>query len=401
MNVKKPAERGQALILIAAGILAMVLIVGLGVDVGNAFSDRRRAQNAADTAAMTAALAFVTGDPQWIAAGQSIAAANGYSSGVEIIRPPTSGYYAGNTDYIEVQIVSTVPTTFSRVFNITEITNRVRAVAHAKPPLPKPLYDGNAVVGLAPHECSAVKYQGNANTTLVGSGLFVNSDCETAAFFNNSSAATLTAPYLNSVGGVTYKPGAINAPITTGNNQYSYPPTYAMPHPSCLANSTQYGNVLTPGFWDPSKGSFPPKNVTQLESGVYCIFGDFVMNAGDVLVGQDVVIFMINGDVIWNGGAELHLDAPNTGPFKGLLLYAPISNQATIQINGNANSTFSGTFLAPASDIIVKGTGSATGIDSQIIGYTVDLSGDSATRIVYNESSNWITTEPPTVELAD
>jgi Tfp pilus assembly protein PilV len=53
------SERGQALVLIVIGIIGLVGITALSIDGGNAYFDRRRAQNAADTAAMAAGLAKV------------------------------------------------------------------------------------------------------------------------------------------------------------------------------------------------------------------------------------------------------------------------------------------------------------------------------------------------------
>ena len=50
-NHSHPSERGQAIVLIAAAIVALIAITGLAVDGGLAFADRRQAQNAADSAA--------------------------------------------------------------------------------------------------------------------------------------------------------------------------------------------------------------------------------------------------------------------------------------------------------------------------------------------------------------
>ena len=50
-------EKGQALILIVLAIFGLVGLTGLTIDGGNAYSDRRHAQNAADAAVLAAALA--------------------------------------------------------------------------------------------------------------------------------------------------------------------------------------------------------------------------------------------------------------------------------------------------------------------------------------------------------
>ena len=54
-NIK--SERGQALIIFALAAIGLFGIVGLAIDGSAKFSDRRHAQNAADTAALAAALA--------------------------------------------------------------------------------------------------------------------------------------------------------------------------------------------------------------------------------------------------------------------------------------------------------------------------------------------------------
>ena len=67
--------------------------------------------------------------------------------------------------------------------------------------------------------------------------------------------------------------------------------------------------------------------------------------------------------------------------------------------NGNSESGFTGTILAPAADITINGTG-GSGLHGQIIGYTVDLSGTSSTTIVYDDDENWDAPVPPQIELA-
>ena len=54
-------ERGQALIIVALALVGLFGMAGLVVDGGNAFQDRQRAQNAADSAALASAHARITG----------------------------------------------------------------------------------------------------------------------------------------------------------------------------------------------------------------------------------------------------------------------------------------------------------------------------------------------------
>ncbi len=400
-------ERGQALILIVFAIVALIGMTALAVDGGNAYAERRRAQNAADTTALDAALAKVRNGNLYNE-GLARAASNNYVDGdpgagstqpkvnVEIYSPPTDGPYSGDSEYVQVIITATIRTYFGRVVGINEITNEVEAVARGKPAVITPMAFGNAIVSLSPHDCKALTYQGNANTNLVGGGLFVNSDCDDSAFFNNSNAGSLTAPCLQAVGGITYTPGAVNIPGSCINTGVSPLPGIVYPNPTCSGNTSQNGNTLSPGNYT---GTFPPSGVTNLEPGIYCVDGNFRLNASDTLIGSDVVIVVNTGDVRWNGGATVQLDAPSSGPYSGLLLFMPESNTNEVVINGNSSSSFSGSILAPSSDVTVDGTGGATGLHSQIIGYTVDISGNSLMNIIYNAGENYQAPIPPQVEL--
>jgi Flp pilus assembly protein TadG len=396
----KASEKGQSLILIAFAAVALFAFAALAIDGSAIFSDRRHAQNAADTAALDAALTKTRGG-DWEAEGLQRALSNGYNNNgatndVLLYNPPIDGPYQGNNQYVQVKIRSDVKTTFARVIGFDMATNRVQAVARATPSEYNEMFYGNAVVGLSPTDCKAVTYQGNANTNVSGGGIFVMSNCPSAAFFNHSGAAQLTAPSLCAVGGIDYAPGALNVgSIHSGCNP---PPPIVEPNPQCSGPAIKSGNALSPGSWT---GQFPPAGVDTLESGIYCVDGDFRLNGGESLTGSGVVIRMDDGVVSWNGGATLHLSAPSGGPYQGLLLYMPSSpaNCSTITLNGNSDSTIEGTILAPCAEIKVDGTGDS-GINGQVIGYKVDLSGNSANRIHYENEKNYNALTQPGVELS-
>ena len=407
----KTTEKGQALIMIALAAVGLFAFAALAIDGSMIFSDKRHAQNAADTAVLQAALTKIRGG-DWQTDGWSRAESNGYNNNgttndVIFYNPPIDGPYQSNNEYIQVKIRSDVQMTFARVIGRQTATNHVEAVARVVPSTTSPMFDGNAVVGLAPHDCQAIKYQGNANTNVIGSGIFVNSDCASAAFFNNSSSAKLTAPCLKAVGGIDYKAGALNIPsscIKSGPpdvTAYNYPPdNMIFPNVTCSSGGSSTGSTLHPGTYS---GHFPPNGITDLSAGAYCVSGDFRVNGGDTLRGNGVLIIMVSGDVDFSGGATVQLSGipgPQSAgnPYGGLFLYMPMSNSGTITLNGNSDSGFTGTILAPAADISINGTGGA-GLHGQIIGYTVDLSGTSDTTIVYNDNENWDAPTPPKIEL--
>ena len=123
------SQKGQALILIALAMVGLVGFIALAVDGGRVLSDRRHAQNAADTSVLAAALKKVKGGTSVEVknAGKNRATSNGYTTGtngaiVEVNFCNESGVTcqglpagADSADYIRVRITSIVATTFARV----------------------------------------------------------------------------------------------------------------------------------------------------------------------------------------------------------------------------------------------------------------------------------------------
>lgn len=398
-------ERGQALVMIVLAAVGLFGFAALAIDGSRIFSDRRHAQNAADTSVLDAALAKTRGQ-DWVAQGLDRADSNGYddngTSNDVFIHLCSSAdatctglpVGADPDEYIQVNIRSDVDLFFARVIGRPQATNYVQAVARAVPSEYIESFEGNAVVGLAPDVCKAVTYQGNAETEIIGGGIFVMSSCPDAAFFNHSGAADLTAPSICAVGGVQYNGTAMNVPSIAGG---CIPPRPMVePNPTCTDDAVQTGNVLSPGRWS---GHFPPAGVDTLQPGYYCVDGDFRVNGGDSLTGIGVVIRMDDGVVSWNGGGYVHLEAPTTGDLAGKLLYMPsATNCSPITINGNSGSVIIGSIIAPCSNITIDGTGDS-GIEGQIIGYTVDLGGNSGTTIRYNSALYDNDMAPPQVEF--
>jgi hypothetical protein len=402
-----PSEKGQALIVLALAAIVLFGFAALAIDGSRVFSDRRHAQNAADTSALAAALAKIR-EQSFVSAATARAASNGYDNDgttnvVEIYNPPADGIYAANSEYIQVKITSHVNTTFARVIGRSEVVNHVEAVARAVPGYKDSMFGGSSIVGLDPAGCKAVFFNGNANMTLTGSGIYVNSNCKPNAFYNQSSSpGILTTPCIQTVGDYEYTSGKV---INTqpGCPRSSVPPVPAPPLPTIDCGTDQAtvqadGKTLSRGNW---QGAFPPAGVTYLQSGIYCVRGgSFQVNGGDTLIGHDVVIYMIDGFVKWNGGATIELDAPDRGPYAGLLIYLPPTNSNVVVVNGNGDSRFVGTIMAPASEITIQGGGGASGLQCQFIGFRVNLSGSSETIIDFKPQVNYQPPIPPAVLLA-
>ncbi len=187
-------ESGQALVVIALAAVVLFGFVALAIDGSAKFSDRRHAQNAADTAALAAALDLVNNrTADWKLDALQRAYDNGYTGDlvnnqVWVFKcsdavanrngaPLNCGPYEGNPEYVDVVILSHVNTTFARVIGINQTHNLVSTVTYWNKR--GPAYDGHLIVALKPTPCTGgngnIKFSGSATITLDGGGAFVNS----------------------------------------------------------------------------------------------------------------------------------------------------------------------------------------------------------------------------------
>lgn len=393
MNDRSSHESGQALVILVFAIVAIIGVVALAVDGSNVFAERRRAQNAADTAALAAALAKVAYQ-DWHHAGMDRALSNGFtndglSNTVVVVNPPAEGCggvggpYTGDDRYIQVVINTTTGTYFGGVIGVNEVQSCVEAIALAEPGMHIPLFYGNAVASTACHGDSTINAQGSAAVETIGGGAFSNSDSSQALTINwPDNLVTPADKGVTSVGGSVIKHGTYPSQIEQGARQFSCPlPDYMLPAYTC----------------DYEYGDFPPAGTTNLDPGVYCISGDFTRTDG--LTGIGVTFVMLNKGLKWNGNASMTLAAPDNGVTKGLLIYLPPSNSSEITLNGTANLTLVGTIFAPESSIKISGDFGGVALRTQLVGKTVDFLGDANLIIQFDETVSYEFPNPPTIEL--
>ena len=414
----KNGERGQAIIMIVFAIIGLIGMTSLAIDGGNALIDRRRTETAASAAALTAALIRIEGG-DWRSAALATARANGYDNNgvtniIEMNTPPLSGPYAGNSEYIEVIITSHLDTYFGPVIGVPRVTSVARAVTQTKPAEFGEMFDGYALVSLAPHsrceddQRKSFWIHNEITISLTGGGIFVNSDNPNCAFVQMGSGGIIVQDEspISVVGGADIQKTKLITPypVQTGAVPMAYPPAIQMPKLGCSKKATVdelTGTTMTAGSWGGDE-VFPPVGVTHLESGIYCISGDVVIEGGTTLTGNGVVLVMEDGEFLVDGNATVSLSAPQNknSPAKGLLIYMPIRNKGRISLNGDSQSSFRGTILAPGGDVRLNGMEGRQGFHSQIIGYTIEVDGQGKIPIKYRDEDNYDAFKMPEVLLS-
>ena len=381
MKTKPFAEKGQVLIIFALAAIGLFALVGLAIDGSKKFSDQRRAQNAADTAALAAALAKVdvlttakqmsdtticpSASPSaactaLLTAGFFRAQSNGYNGNlvtnvVEIYSPPKTGPYstvANKDQYVQVIITSYVPTTFMRVLGITQAKNVVQAVALAVPGYN--LHDGAMIISYDPDpNCStggtggySVQVSGSAKVNLHGGGILLNSDevcgfkipnCADLNIYGDAGINSVAKSPLDNIdtGSCTFDP-----PVTEKFNQnpINIPTHVDIIWPGVPVECTQapkpaqkLGTVLgadgkyheewliRPGFYTdfPQTALVTNKAYIYMEQGVYCI--DPPMDQD--LSWSPVDAALLNGSTETNSSKVNYNKYATTYNTKGVTLY--------------------------------------------------------------------------------
>ncbi len=383
------SESGQALIIITFAIIGLIALTGLTVDGGLAYSDRRNAQNAADTAALAGARAQIhMGDVKDVA--QSIATANGYNnngtSNVVKIESKfmayTAGVCPGTYHDITVEITSHLKTTFSTVIGVREVTNKVIAKSRvcdvSGEASTEPLYSGSSIYATNPiDDCKGKKgkdvfINGNSGSIQLWGGGFGSAGTDSTCMdFQNGitslklsevepkTCATLQSAASSSTGATfngfegsegACKPGG--KPIINYGVKFTDPPDLNI---TCDTDATKSGNKLNPGNWPGSTGAtgdFPQSGVKILSPGTYCVTGAF--DKGRTLTGTGVTIVLKNGSFDLTGG-NLTLTAPTSGTYKGLVIYMPPTNTSTVNWRGGAKIDITGTMLMQSATCTIEG----------------------------------------------
>ena len=225
MNPTQKPERGQVLIIFVFAIIGLIAIAGLAIDGGNIYSDRSRARNAADAAALAGAMVKVNEQIGGAAACSDVdtpstcgalvktaaldtASGNGYSNNitnntVEVHIPPIDGPYANCAagmfdchDYVEVVISTNVDTYFAKVVGIRQLHNRTTATAIAKANGSGGFGGGNGLMVLN-GSGTPLEFTGSGDVTVTG------------GIVDNSNFSSTGSGDFNVTGGVQVR-GSIN-----------------------------------------------------------------------------------------------------------------------------------------------------------------------------------------------
>lgn len=411
----KTTEKGQALILVALAAVALFAFAALAIDGSRAYSDKRHAQNAADTAVLAGALAYTRASDTDKAveatiysiissAAQDRATSNDYDNNgisnkvtITAVDVPAGGC-PGNVDGkdITVDIVSYINTTFARLLGREQITNAVTATTRACGFYWSPLFNGDAIVGLNPNTSQCGFDSGTSNSAkwkIKGSGLFSNG----CAYSKNTASVNFVD------GDCATAVGAASNFACSQSNQVTrkikYPEDVLKEMPSNPCDGTP-GDIGLP----------PPASGSTFTNGVYCIADMDAYDSADIVLSNATLyVTDTNFELKFAGGGGFSGTPSSGGEFADYYMVVAYESDPCedfndhdaqiIQFRGNGSGTFSGTILAPSACLDLRGNGEADGIHTQLIGYNVSSNGDAEVYINYQIDENHENPVYPTVSI--
>jgi len=414
-KISHNSEKGQAIVFLVIGLVVFLGFVAMAIDGGMALADRRHEQNAADAASLAgggqAAQDLEVHNKtaaDWSCSDVTFAMNNGEYAAIS--RADANDFTITNTygidhNYVEatcsnsgkyiditVEISATTPSNFLQLIFPTALHNEVEAVTRIYPGGGLAL--GNAIVALNPDSCAGASkigagFRGNSETVVTGGGIFSNG-CLTGGGSATVNVEDGNVSYNDFFGDDIFTPDAQSV-----YPQQIPPESYKIPLPAVAG-----GQCSDPAAHNISATDLMNlnKNPLTLDPGLWCITGtkDLTINSNASAPFQaiGVTIYIVqNIKVTINGGADLNLTAPGDDPdpspaIPGLVIYLPPSNNSNLTINGGSNFTFTGTLLAPASHIKIDGGTNDIALNSQVIGWDVELIGGATIDVTYDGGVN-------------
>lgn len=367
-------RRGAVAVLVAISLTVLLMVLGIALDVGLMFSERRLAQATADAAALAGAADLYQKYKQNVPIGRDssgsaatlaldIAKANGYDpatgNAAVVVRTADATFLGGPrigelipAGQIEVTVTHNFQRRFSLIFGSDTIPIKARAVAAGT--------WGPVRFGLLTLGPTGVALKlGGQGTVNVTTGIIAINSSDSGAVTNQNNA-TLIASEVNILGSLTGAGTIITSPVPNNVN-YGVPanadPLATLPVPAqpadgsittyntssqdgidILANLVAKGTItaaqaltITSKIYVLEPGSYGNTNPNKLPSG---------LGNGDLVIFKQASagnggIYYLNEGGFSSNGANLLMDPDTSG---GMMFYNNgTANSDKISITGNSS----------------------------------------------------------------
>ena len=127
--------------------------------------------------------------------------------------------------------------------------------------------------------------------------------------------------------------------------------------------------------------------------GLYCITdADGPFHGTTSGTGVTFYFLDTNFSMKFNGGGGLAVQAPTSGPYKGVLMFSDVTSTPctqNVEFRGNGSGDNVGTIFMPSACIDARGNSGVAQNRSQIIGYVVSSNGNGTIDVYYNPDDTY------------
>ena len=374
------------------GALVLPMLIGMaafGVEEGTLVHKQKVMQHAADSAAVTAAVAVAGGaNDNGAASANAVAANYGFATAntsvVQVNSPPSSGPSISNRGAIEVIITQPQTRLFSAIWGSNSISVTTRAVAT---PQGQP-----CILALNQTASGSYSEQGTATVNLVNCAIVDDSSSSSAVSLGGGG--TVSTTFVGVVGGIS---GASGITATYGiMTGYHY-------------TSDPYANVNYPSYSGCDKHNYSAHNTDTISPGVYC--GGMKLTAGGNVTLNPGIYYLDGGSLSMEGqttlkgtgvtlvftsssgsgyatasiagGATLQITAPTTGATAGIVMFGDRNEplDTAYSLTGGDSQNVGGAIYFAKGAIQWSGNANGNQQCTQIVADTVQLVGNTTLQV--------------------
>ena len=375
-------SRGAVAPLAGLAAIPLVVAVGAAVDYSRASALRAAMQGALDSTA----LRLEGEDAQSVDQARPIFTALFDHSEVQNISVGGTANNSSDEGSVSLAASGSVNTVFMSLMGISTVSLDVRSSAT------KSRRTDGCVLALNSTADGAVSDGGSTDTSLNNCSVYSNSKSRLALTVGGS--ATLSALSIGTVGQVS-----LSGNVTTTDGVGTGLAPIADP----------YSDVTFPSFSECTQTNYNVNTTTTINPGVYCrglsvnagatltlnpgIYyidqGSLSVNGGATITGQGVtLVFTSSTGKNWatatiNGNATVNLTAPISGPTAGIVIFGDrqIPSGTAFKFNGGSSQYLGGAVYVPTGAISYSGGSGTSTSCTQIIGDTVNFTGNSDVAI--------------------
>jgi Flp pilus assembly protein TadG len=395
-------QSGQAIPLIGLLVVILIGMAGLVVDGGQLTSQYRASQNAADAAALTAAIQVTNGSTEAYATAQAsiVAVQNQIPSGDLSLAYRDSNGALTSASASVTSITATVthqfPTLFLPIVGIDSGSVSTTATVTVTQG------GGNCVLCvMSSTAAGALDMSGNAGLSLTGGNVVVNSTSAGAITIAANASLNVSGGKAYAVGGVLGSGLSHIIPAAVTGSQASPDPFSSVAVPSGATTRSCCSTTMDPGIY--SSISVSGNSAVTMNPGTYVVTSSLSVSGNGRLTGHGVTIYLAcsgypvpcntgqaGAPMTVTGNAAVDFSAPTYGTYQGMTVMSDRKNTSSITFGGNGSARFVGTVYALAGSVSLSGNGSNSTINSRIAANQVAISGNGNVAISYTQSANYV-----------